>query len=131
MHPLSWGALVIFFYFSLAFFLLLFYIVFGGNFASFSVGCFMKLFFAIFDKKSGLYDFVQSFKSEADAVRACRSIVNSGKESLLAQYPSDYELYRVAGFNQEVGNFSGDFPVFICGLGVLVDAPKEAANVHA
>lgn len=93
-----------------------------------------KLFFAIFDKKSGLYDFVQSFKSEADAVRACRSIVNSGKESLLAQYPSDYELYLVGFFEQSSGLFEyseehPDFPKFICGLGVLVDSPKEVANV--
>lgn len=92
----------------------------------------MKLFFAIFDKKSGLYDFVQSFKSEADAVRACRSIVNSGKESLLAQYPSDYELYYVGSFDPEQGMFaSTQQPAFVVALAVLVDAPKEVANVQA
>lgn len=89
----------------------------------------MKLFFSIFDKKSGLYDFVQSFKSEADAVRAVRSLVNSGnKDSLIVQYPSDYELYRIGSFDPSMGRFDAVEPEFVVGLGVLVDLPKEADN---
>lgn len=88
----------------------------------------MKLFFSVLDKKSGLYDFVQSFKSEADAVRACRSLVNSGnKDSLIVQYPSDYELYQVAEFDQQTGEFVTGVR-FIVSLGVLVDVSKEVSN---
>lgn len=90
----------------------------------------MKLFFSIYDKKSGLYDFVQSFKSEADAVRAVRSLVNTEeKSSLISQYPSDYEVYRIGAFDPLTGRFDSVEPEFIVGLGVLVDLPKEVSNV--
>lgn len=91
-----------------------------------------RLFFAIFDKKAGLYDHVQAFRSEADAVRAVRSLVNSdSKGSLIAQYPSDYELFRLGDFDQLTGRFNDETPVFVVALGVLVDAGKAAANAEA
>lgn len=89
-----------------------------------------KLFFAIFDKKAGIYDHVQSFRSEADAVRAVRSLVNSGERGgLISQYPADFELFAVGVFNTVEGVFDSERPRFVVSLGVLVDvSTPEVSN---
>lgn len=92
----------------------------------------MKRFYAIFDKKAGLYDHVQSFRSDPEAVRACKSLVNSSetgsRRSLVQQYPSDYELYFVGSFDEQQGCFVAEPPEFVVQLAVLVDETKEASN---
>lgn len=75
----------------------------------------MKLgVYAIYDKKAVLYKSPYLSHNEDVAIRMFGNAVN-GAESELSAYPEDFDLYRLAHFNDEDGTYNNEpSPTIIC-----------------
>jgi len=79
------------------------------------------LLYSIFDKKSITHSAPFTAKSDGDASRMVIMSMKEGRSSL-AQFPEDYDLMRVADFDEESGMFQADFlrPKLVASLLALV-----------
>lgn len=60
--------------------------------------------YAIYDVKTGMYGPVMTFANDGTAIRSFQEMIIASKgESLLALYPSDYILFCLGIYNQELG----------------------------
>lgn len=84
----------------------------------------IKGVFALFDKKSGMYlsPFVEV--TDGTAIRQMQQ-VSSQKDSLIAQYPSDYSLWRVADWEDDNGMVCFADNMFIIEIDKLIEKDKN------
>lgn len=70
-------------------------------------------YYAIRDKKSGFFHFPQPIQSDAEASRIFEYLRTNKTEdgkNLIAEFPEDYELYYVGGFDKDEGSFISSAP---------------------
>ena len=80
--------------------------------------------YSIYDKKVGTY-MRPVFVAHLVEVQRDLSSVMANKESLLAKFPSDYEVYRLGKFDDKKGMMDlEDKPVFIMNISEL-EAPAN------
>lgn len=63
--------------------------------------------FSVFDHKAGAFNVPFYFTAEGEAMRAFRAEC-SNKDSLISQYPHDFELYMLGRYNNVDGTFEQD-----------------------
>lgn len=61
-----------------------------------------QMMFSIYDKKARDYSSPFISKTQQDAIRKVASTLQKGG-TLLSQFPEDYELYYVGGFDPDTG----------------------------
>ena len=78
------------------------------------------IYYSIFDKKAKTY--ASPFPALNDSVAIRMVSVSATGESLLAQYPEDFSIFRVGTFSEETGVFSpNDVPDFVSNVVVPHD----------
>lgn len=84
----------------------------------------MKLsLYSLRDIKVG-YRSVISMHNDEEAKRSCAFAVNSGNKDDICLCPQDFEMWRVATFDDSTGEIVPD-KEFIVNLGELVHKPKS------
>ena len=72
----------------------------------------IKTLYSVYDIKAVFYGMPFEAKSDGDAARmfsgACKD-----QSSMLGQYPSDFQLFKVGSFDDHAGQMSSITPVFI------------------
>lgn len=91
--------------------------------------------YAIYDKKSKLYNQVIFSQNAGCAMRSYTSLVFE-RSNMMSRFPADYDIYDIGEFDDNSGKLSGcDAPVFICSLESLAEIhPKvteERTNDNA
>lgn len=62
---------------------------------------------AVYDRATEAYGAIMTNHNRGQAIRAFRDECNS-KESMLNKHPSDYELYQLAHYDQNLGEITPD-----------------------
>lgn len=74
--------------------------------------------FSIYDRKAGFYAVPYFFPTIGQGTRAFRATA-ADESTILHKYPEDFELYRIATYDDSTGKFESlEHPEFICN-GVL------------
>lgn len=80
--------------------------------------------FSIKDTKAGTFGQPFSSESVPDAMRSVTSMLRAGKNKL-ADFPADFELWRLSDFDRDLGTFKADPPSPICSVASLVEVPPN------
>jgi len=80
-----------------------------------------QLVMSIYDKKMNTYSRPIYVKHQVEAQRSIIGVLRT-KESMLAQYPSDYELYSLGVFDEQTGAHTmEEKPRFVMNISELLE----------
>jgi len=81
----------------------------------------MRNIYTIRDKKAGIYLMPFCCHSDGEAARQIDHIVNSEEKNQIADYPEDYDLYKIGYFDDvETGSITAiEKPAFVVALATL------------
>jgi len=86
-------------------------------------------FFSCKDVKAGAFGTPFFARSSVEAQRGLAVGMRDNPSSPMANYPADFELWRVGKFDTERGFFIPGDPDFICGLAELKLPAQGGSNV--
>jgi len=86
--------------------------------------------YGVFDKKSQIYKFPNFVRSEGQAIRSFETGALD-LETEIGRYPSDFELYRIAMFDDERGVVIPlEQPQFVVSAQTLVTAAERRKEMQ-
>lgn len=76
--------------------------------------------YSVRDVKAGAYNVPFCASNDAIAGRMLGGVVNGNRETSLARYPEDFQLFRIGTFSDDDGVVSPEVPAFVLNATDLV-----------